>query len=75
MVVTVAVVLLLGAPEAASAQVAEYLDHDAFGQELRSVVNGSDAARVSVLATSPGGRDVWMVELSLPGELPRPGGG
>lgn len=62
--------VVLAAPVTGSAQVAEYLDYDAFSNELRSVVGSSDAAEVSSLATSPGGREVWMVELSLPGELP-----
>ena len=57
------------APGAGSAQVAEYLPHDAFSRELRSVVDASNAASMSSLATSPGGRDVWMVELSLPGDM------
>ena len=56
-------------PGVGTAQVAEYLGHDAFSRELRSVVDASDAASMSSLATSPGGRDVWMVELSLPGEM------
>ncbi|NNK63262.1 MAG: hypothetical protein HKO98_08600 [Gemmatimonadetes bacterium] len=67
--VFLAVAVVFASPDAGEAQVAEYLDHEAFGQELRSVVDGSDAASVSVMATSPGGRDVWMVELSLPGAL------
>lgn len=56
-------------PAPGQAQVAEYLDHDAFTGELRAVVNASDAASVRSIATSPEGRDVWMVELALPGDL------
>jgi hypothetical protein len=56
-------------PAAGTAQVAEYLGHDAFSRELRSVVDASDAASLSSLATSAGGRDVWLVELALPGDM------
>lgn len=63
--------LLAGAagPAPGAAQVADYLNHDDFTRELRAVVNASDAATLTSMATSPGGRDVWMVELSLPGDL------
>jgi hypothetical protein len=56
-------------PAGGSAQVAEYLGHDAFSRELRSVVEASNAATLSSLARSPGGREVWLVELALPGDL------
>ncbi len=56
-------------PAAGWGQVAEYLDYEGFSRELREVVQSSEAAELSSLATSPGGRDVWLVELSLSGDL------
>lgn len=53
----------------AHAQVAEYLDHEGFTRELRSVVNASDAASMRSLANSVEGREIWLVELALPGDL------
>ncbi len=70
---TIAALALAGGlawPGAGQAQVSEYLNHQAFTRELRSIVDGSNAARMTELASSPGGREVWLVEVGLPGGVP-----
>jgi hypothetical protein len=44
-------------------QSASYLDFDDLTRELRSLVNGSDLARMSSLGTSLEGREIWLVEI------------
>ena len=66
----------LALPGSALAQVSSYLDHDALTRELRSLTQGSSLVRMRSLAKTPGGRDVWMLEVGNPSGVPldeRPG--
>jgi hypothetical protein len=45
------------------AQTASYLDFDGLTRELRSIVNGTNLARMQSLGASHEGRDIWVVEI------------
>ncbi len=54
----------------------DYRPFDALTRDLRALVDGSDRARLSSIAESRDGRDIWMVTLAAPGGEPvetRPG--
>jgi hypothetical protein len=71
-----ATVTALSAATAAQGQVAAYLDHDGLTAEIRSLVDGSNAASLRSLATSYEGREIWLVEIGSPDGPPledRPG--
>ena len=59
----VVVTALTAIGQGVAAQTQGYRDFDAFQGELRSVVNGSDAATMRVIGTSAQGRDIWMVQI------------
>lgn len=66
----------LAVPGTGQGQTALYLDHDGLTRELRSLVNGSDLARMRSVGTSLEGREVWLVEIGDPAGAPmeeRPG--
>ena len=65
-VAALALALAAGAVRAADAagQDAGYRDFDALTAELRSLTGGSDAARMSSIGTTLGGRDIWVVEVA-----------
>lgn len=48
----------------ASAQTEAYRDFGDFESELRSVVNGSDAATMRAIGTSSQDREIWMVQIA-----------
>lgn len=57
-------------------QPSSYLDHRSFSRELRSLVDGSNLATMTSLGTTPGGREIWMVQVADPRGTPldqRPG--
>lgn len=61
---TAAVALgMLGMVADAAAQSAAYLDFTGLTRELRSLVDGSDQARLRSLGTSREGREIWLVEI------------
>ena len=67
---------LLALPSSALAQVAAYLDFDAFSDELESVVDASDLAEMRSLGSTLGGRELWLVTVADPDGPPldeRPG--
>jgi hypothetical protein len=55
---------LLAHPALGRAQTGSYLDFDDLTRELRSLVNGSDMARMESAGKSHEGRDIWVVELA-----------
>ncbi|MDH3733442.1 MAG: M14 family metallopeptidase [Gemmatimonadota bacterium] len=62
-------------PQGARAQ-AGYHDHDALTSELRGLTGGSSVATMSSIATTRGGREVWVVEIANTAGTPlaeRPG--
>lgn len=60
----VMVTALTAMGQSVAAQTQGYRDFDAFQGELRSVVNGSDAATMRAIGTSAQGRDIWMVQIA-----------
>ena len=54
----------LALPESGSAQTTSYLDFDDLTREVRSLVDGSDLARMSEAGTSIEGREIWVVEIA-----------
>lgn len=61
---------------AAQAQNPAYLNQAALTRELRALVSSSPSAKMTSLATTIGGRDVWVIEIANPGGMPvndRPG--
>ncbi len=56
----------LALPGNAPAQASSYLDHEALTRELRALTQGSELVRMHSLAKTPGGRDVWMLEVGNP---------
>lgn len=56
--------LMIVSPGQVLGQVAQYLDHDALTDELRSVVDGSGLAQMTSLGSSHEGREIWMVEIA-----------
>jgi hypothetical protein len=60
----------LAMPGSASAQASSYLDHEALTRELRALTQGSELVRMRSLAKTPGGRDVWVLEVGQPSGAP-----
>lgn len=56
--------LALGTAGPLQAQAAGDLSHDGLTRQLRDLAGGSDLARLSSIATTAEGRDVWMVEVA-----------
>ncbi|MGD8868348.1 MAG: M14 family zinc carboxypeptidase [Gemmatimonadales bacterium] len=54
----------LALPRGGAAQTASYLDFNDLTRELRSLVNGSEMARMSAAGTSIEGREIWVVEIA-----------
>ena len=70
------ITIALVTPAAIHSQTAAYLDFDDLTSELRSLVNGSNAATMRSIGTSREGRDIWLVEVANPSGIPiteRPG--
>ncbi|HSR42682.1 MAG TPA: M14 family metallopeptidase, partial [Longimicrobiales bacterium] len=58
------------------AQATSYLDFDGLTDEIQAIADGSGMASVESIATSPGGRDVWLLTIADPSDGPvegRPG--
>ncbi len=53
-----------GLPDGAHAQSNGYLNFDDLTRELRSLVGGSDLARLESVGQSIEGREIWMVEIA-----------
>ncbi len=68
--VAFAAALTLGFASPGHAQSSDYLDYNGLTREVQSLVGGSNLARVMSVATTAGGRDVWMVELGNPNGVP-----
>ncbi|MHB1192006.1 MAG: M14 family metallopeptidase [Longimicrobiales bacterium] len=60
----------LALPGSVSAQASSYLDHEALTRELRALTQGSELVRMRTLAKTPGGRDVWVLEVGNPAGAP-----
>jgi hypothetical protein len=60
----------LALPGSGRAQATSYLDFDQLTRQLRSLVNGSDMARMSSVGTSIEGREIWVVEIGNPSGKP-----
>jgi murein tripeptide amidase MpaA len=60
----------LALPGSGQAQATSYLDFDQLTRQLRSLVNGSDMARMSSVGTSIEGREIWVVEIGNPSGKP-----
>lgn len=56
-------IVALALPPALEAQ-ATYRDYEGLTAELRSLTSGSDAATLGSIATTLGGREVWVVEIA-----------
>jgi len=72
----VLLVTSLVAPSTARGQVASYLDYDGLTRELNSLVNSSNLATIESLATTLGGREIWLVTVGNASGAPldeRPG--
>jgi len=70
------ITMALVTPPAIHSQTAAYLDFDDLTSELRSLVNGSDAATMRSIGTSREGRDIWLIEVGSTSGTPlteRPG--
>jgi hypothetical protein len=62
--------LALALPGRGHAQATSYLDFDQLTRQLRSLVNGSDLARMNSAGTSIEGREIWVVEIGNPSGKP-----
>ena len=74
--ISLLVAMALPVPVALHAQTASYLGFKELTAELRSLVEGSEMARMRSVAMTAGGREVWVVELGNPSGKPieeRPG--
>ncbi len=62
--------LALALPGSGHAQATSYLDFDQLTRQLRSLVTGSDMARMNSVGTSIEGREIWVVEIGNPSGKP-----
>ncbi len=62
--------LALALPGSGHAQATSYLDFDQLTRQLRSLVTGSDMARMNSVGTSIEGREIWVVEIGNPSGMP-----